>query len=75
MRIDLKAKRWINDDKDCCMNSDFFMGTSMQSFGDLKGYNVNMIFLGMAIPTKKVGTYEDAKKLENDIWETMEKGE
>jgi hypothetical protein len=69
MMIDLKP--FINDDKNAKMNSDFFMGTTIQSLGNLKGYSVQMMFLGMAIPSKVVITHEEAVKMETEVWEAM----
>ena len=74
MQVDLKAKGWVNEDKNAKLNSDFFVGTIIQSLGDLKGYIVNIMFHGIAIPSKKVMTYEEADKIENDIWDTIQGG-
>ncbi len=62
---------WINSDKNFKANADLFMGTTVQSMGDLKGYTVQMLFLGMAIPSKIVRTNEEAKAMETAIWEAM----
>ena len=74
MQIDLKARGWVNADKNTKLNSDFFVGTIIQSLGDLKGYIVNIMFYGIAIPSKVIMTYEDAQKLESEIWETIQGG-
>ena len=71
MRVD--AKRFLPDDRNGQFNSDLFVGTIIQSFGIGK-YAVQMIFLGMAIPSKVVGTHEEAEMLEKEIWEAMTKG-
>jgi hypothetical protein len=75
MMVDLVKEGWVNTDKNVKMNSTFFMGTTIQSLGDLKGYSIHIMFLGMAIPSKVVQTNEDAVKLEADIWAIMGQGE
>ena len=72
--IDLKERGWINSDKNCKMNSDFFLGTTIQSLRELKGYTVHILFFGMAIPSKVQATFEDATKLESEVWETIQGG-
>lgn len=72
MMIDLRERRWINDDKNVKMNSDFFIGTTIQSLGDLKGYSVHIMFFGLSIPSRIIATWEDSIKLENEIWKEMQ---
>jgi hypothetical protein len=71
MMIDLKEKGWINSDKNVKLNSDFFIGTTIQSLGDVKGYTVQIMVMGLAIPSKVVMTNEQAENLEAEIWEAM----
>lgn len=68
MQVDLKE--FIPDDKNFKANSNLFMGTTRQSFGIGK-YVVQMLFLGMAIPSKVCPTDDEAKELEAKIWEKM----
>ena len=69
-QVDLS--RWMNNDKNGKFNSDLFMGTMIQSLGELKGYIVQIIFPDLAIPTKKYATNEEAVKAEYEIWESIE---
>lgn len=69
MRVNLKP--WIKEDKNLDMNSEFFMGTTIQSMGDLKGYTVQILFMGMAVPSHVVQTNGDALKMQDEIWRAM----
>jgi hypothetical protein len=67
--IDLK--QFLPDDKNFKANGDLMLGTTIQNFGIGK-YSVQMVFLGMAIPSRVVGTFEEAEKLEAEIWAVMQ---
>jgi hypothetical protein len=68
MKVDLKP--FLPSDKNFKAEGDLMMGTTIQNFG-LGKYSVQMIFLGMAIPSKMVGTNEDAVALEEEIWKAV----
>jgi len=65
--------KWIPNNKNFKANEKLLMGTTIQSMGDLKGYTVQMVFLGMAIPSRVVGTFEDAVAIETEIWAEVTK--
>jgi len=67
-RVDLK--QFLPSDKNFQANGDLMLGTTIQNFG-LGKYSVQMVFLGMAIPSKVVGTFEEATALENKIWKAV----
>jgi hypothetical protein len=67
--IDLK--QFLPNDKNFKANGDLMLGTTIQNFGIGK-YSVQMVFLGMAIPSRVVGTFEEAEKLEAEIWAVMQ---
>ena len=69
MRVDLT--KWMSHDKSIQVDSKRFMGTSVQSLGNLQGHAIQILIEGLPIPSKKFGTYEEAKQAENDIWEAM----
>ena len=65
--------KWIGDDKPLTeMNKQWFMGTMIADLGKLNGYIVQIMFPQLAIPTKKIISYEDAKKIKDEIWEAFE---
>lgn len=67
--VDLRP--WLNEDKNFKANPALFVGTTIQNFGLGKGYSVQMLFLGMAIPSKLNATFEDAQKMEAEVWAAM----
>ena len=69
MKVDLKP--FLPNDKNMIVNSSAFIGTTIQSYGDLKGYSVQIVLFGLAIPSRRVQTNEAAKTIENDIWTAM----
>jgi hypothetical protein len=72
MRVNLGEKGLIKPDKNCNIDSEFFVGTVIQSMGDLKGYSVQMMFVGgMSIPSVVKQTFTEAKDLEDYIWKVM----
>jgi hypothetical protein len=68
-KVDLSP--FINGDKNAKVNSDLFVGTTIQSLGELKGYTVQIMLIGLAIPSKVKMTFEDALKMESEIWQAM----
>jgi len=72
MKVDMQ--QFLNADKNATMESDMFVGTAIQSLGELKGYTVNMLFVGYSIPSRVVQTSEEARGLEAKAWEVL-KGE
>ena len=69
MKIDMK--KYINDDKNFKVRSECFIGTIVAQADKTKigGYIVQIIFEGgLAVPTRQVGTFEEAVNLESEIW-------
>lgn len=69
MKVDLAP--FLNSDKNFKGNSGAFVGTTIQSLGELKGYTVHMCFMGMAIPSKVVGTFDEAMAIESAVWDAV----
>lgn len=65
----VELKQWMNSDKmPAKMSKKFFMGTAIVDQGTLKGYQIQILFPQMGIPTKIYQTNEEAVKVENEIW-------